>query len=295
MNHSTTAEMEKPIRLKVGDETLFGMLHRPSETARLKHPAGVVFFNAGVRYRIGPYRQYVRIARRLCKAGFYVLRLDSPGIGYSGGELRDFEEYRRHVMDNIDFNRRVVDIFKSETGIERVALCGLCGGACHALLSGARDKRVNFLLLLGLPLEPLGDVSREALSNILLRHYLKKTLKWRSWVRLFSFRSNYDSMRAAFGGLKNFRPQNITLDESLLQAFERCNGDGKSILLIYGANDPFYLSFVADFGERFSDLRRQKRDLEMFLVEGANHLFSKLSWQDLVAEKIAAWLSQRSE
>jgi pimeloyl-ACP methyl ester carboxylesterase len=157
--------MEKPVCFKVGNDVLFGILHIPQGLPHSEKPLGVLFITAGLRYRIGPYRQYVRFARRFCQAGFYVLRFDAPGIGDSEGHFKDLLQYRQHIVENPEITNNIIDFFMAVAGVDRVGLFGLCGGAYDALLTGAANPRVECLVLLSLPVELLDDTMPEGMGQ----------------------------------------------------------------------------------------------------------------------------------
>jgi len=174
-----------------------GILHTPGDHECVTQRVGIILLNSGIRQRVGPYRQYVKLARRLCQAGFYALRFDFPGIGDSEGDVQGISKSQRQFLDQNDSTTNAIDFLKAETGINRVGLLGLCGGAYSALRAGAADHRVDFLLLLSLPVEDLGDFSERAVSRAVMRQYLRKTLQWRSWLNFILLRSNFRSMSRA--------------------------------------------------------------------------------------------------
>lgn len=248
--------MEKPVCFKVGNDMLFGILHIPQHVPHSEKILGVLFITAGLRYRIGPYRQYVRFARRFCQAGFYVFRFDGPGIGDSEGRFEDLLQYRQHIVENPEITNRIIDFFMAETGVDRVGLLGLCGGAYDALLTGASNPQVQFLVLLSLPVELLDNTMPEGMSS-------------------FDHDQNWHS-----------------LADEASKAIDRYTARGRRALFIFGENDPFYQAFVGRFGEKLSSLCCEKPFYEIYVVKKADHVFSQLHWQDSAIEKSMNWLKQ---
>ena len=67
--------MEKILPLAAGS---FGLVSLPPGG---RSSVAVVLLNAGLIHRSGPFRLYTRLARKLAKSGYIVLRFDLPGIG----------------------------------------------------------------------------------------------------------------------------------------------------------------------------------------------------------------------
>lgn len=279
--------MEKPVLFKCGKDNVFGIVHVPQDRSSLTQRVGVLFINAGVRYRIGPYRQYVRSARKLCQAGFYSMRFDIPGIGDSDGHFNE----RGLTSENIDHIVQAIDFFKAETGIERIGLLGLCGGAYMALFSGVVDPRVDFLMLLSLPMKEFVDIPAEGLLRIVLRQYLRRSLRWHSWLNLNSLRGNLYPMLKVLSHLFAYHKLGGLFDGSLWQPFEAYMARGGKALFIFGGNDYIYRAFVPSFGRKLSSLPCRKGSCyEVYVVKEADHIFSQVSWQNKVIEKSISWL-----
>ena len=124
--------MENPCYFQSNGQRLLGMIHVP-ENRIIRKKAGVIFFPAGAKYRVGPHRLYVKLARQLQAHGYPYLRIDTHGIGDSEGDL----EYGpiNEVWSTIETGRFVddalaaVDHFCKALKLEQVVLTGLCGGA----------------------------------------------------------------------------------------------------------------------------------------------------------------------
>src|SRR5512143_1047295 len=81
--------MEEPITfLNKNGKRLLGIVHIP-EKSRSERKIGVNLLNPGIKYRVAPHRLNVKLARELCRKGYYVLRFDPEGIGDSEGKLPD--------------------------------------------------------------------------------------------------------------------------------------------------------------------------------------------------------------
>ena len=129
-------------------EKLFGIVHIPEKVMPGDRRVGINLLNPGIKYRVAPNRLNVKIARRLCQKGFYVLRFDPSGIGDSEGDLADgilvadiWEKIQTglFVPDTIAANT----LFVEEYGIEELILMGNCGGAITSLLTAKEDLRVH--------------------------------------------------------------------------------------------------------------------------------------------------------
>ena len=78
--------MERPISFMSRGFRLSAVMHEPdSEVAKR---CGVLICNAGLQAKAGPFRLGVRLARKLTRIGYHVLRFDYPGIGDSEGMLK---------------------------------------------------------------------------------------------------------------------------------------------------------------------------------------------------------------
>lgn len=118
------------------DAGLFGVVTTP-ETPRPDAPA-VVLLNAGLVHRIGPFRMHVELARRLAKAGFFVLRLDQSALGDSLPRRGGLGYEERAVIDA----RQAMDFLEQRYERSRFVVAGLCAGAMNAHRVAVSDPRV---------------------------------------------------------------------------------------------------------------------------------------------------------
>jgi dienelactone hydrolase len=246
--------VEEPVRFKVRDDYLFGIVHRPESDKPTQGGVGILFRTAGLRYRIGPYRQYVRFARRFCESGYFVFRYDAPGIGDSEGSFRDLLEYRKRHAGDHDLTRQIIDFFVAETGISRLGVLGLCGGAYDALLTGASISSASFAILLSLVLEQAdGSIP----------------------VGMGEFDSH--------AGWESFY-------EGTHEALERYSDQSKRVLFIYGGKDPFYGAFRERFGQKsFSEAPSLA---EIRVIPDSDHVFSQVKWQKEAIKQSLKWLKR---
>jgi hypothetical protein len=279
------------VRYADGGSPMVGILHSPAASICPGRRAGVLVVNSGLRPRTGPYRLYVRVARRLCAAGLYVLRMDFPGIGDSPGHFADASAFRRQFVDNTELTRRVAGFFRSEWRLDSLGLCGLCTGAINALVTTAAEPSVDFGLLFSLPVDPLQDLSGDAAAQFALRLYVRKLFRWQAWRNLFLLRSNFSVMRRAVAQL--VRPRHLAqpIDESIWDAFSTVALRGGKLLFVYGEHDPIFHRFRGEFSRRLSKTRdAQKACFAVEVVAAGNHVFAQAAAQRAVAERSAAFV-----
>jgi pimeloyl-ACP methyl ester carboxylesterase len=195
-------------------ETLHGILHVPD--ARVHAPVGVLLLSPGQKCRLGPWRAYVRLARRLCALGVPVLRFDFHGLGDSEGE-------HAHGQALVDFNGFVqtgglasdvvcaTEFFARESGVTRFVFAGLCGGAATGLLASSQIPNCYGHVLVDLPVTISSSARQRFLeanpaemlklrpeeSHGVLRAYLTKALDPGAWWRLLSGGSDYKLLTEA--------------------------------------------------------------------------------------------------
>ena len=235
--------MEYPTHFQSNGKTLYGIFHVPEpETAKQK--VGVIFFPAGVKYRVGPHRLYVKIARRLQAHGYPCFRVDTHGIGDSEDNL----EYGpiAKVWASIETGRFVddalaaIDHFCTGLKLDKVILAGLCGGANTALLTAVKDSRIAHLILIGMsafissPVEDFSDKLNPGMASIIFEMYLKKLLTLKYWRRLLTFQSDYKLLIKSLG-LSLFRRTNHSSLKTKSAA--NSNQDNTQVVVCYRRNE----------------------------------------------------------
>ena len=162
--------VEEPVQIGPG-EGLSAVLARP-ETLDPSRPVFVIL-NAGLLSRVGPFRLYVQLSRRLANQGFAALRLDLSGLGYTPARpgVRGVES----ALEDADV---VFSWLESAYSLTRPVLLGSCSGADMAHRIAVADERVNGCGFLD------GYAYRNSLSTL---HYYSTRLHrpdmWRKWVQ----------------------------------------------------------------------------------------------------------------
>jgi len=297
---------------------LFGILHLP-EAAR--KDVGIIILSPGIKSRVAPHRLYVKMAKRFCEMGFFVLRFDPHGIGDSEGEIEermsaDFYgsvQVGRFVNDTID----AMNWMQRKCGIPRFMLAGLCGGAITGLLAGAMDERVHSLLGLGIPviLDSVSTNQTKYMTRGQLEElrdgYLRKLLDIKSWSRFLSLKSDYrliykSILTAVKGKAGNSRMNNIDFVNPTNSGEQTGNNfnpyfplalhnmlSSKKVLLIFSEADRLYWEFEEKYMTSYkNEFEKYKNNIEIYIAKDANHIFSFKAWQDEMLNISCAWLNK---
>ena len=197
--------MDRVVSLRNGNgKELVGVLHIPEESGVDKRKVGIHLLNPGIKYRVAPNRLNVKIARALCREGYYVLRVDPEGIGDSEGELEEgvmvgeiFERIQTgmFVSDAVACN----DLMVNDYEIEEIIMMGNCGGAITSLLASEVDERVVGMCLIDVPIvlrSPSMSFADRIVqggkrSDVMFRAYVCKAFSATAWYRFLSLKSDY--------------------------------------------------------------------------------------------------------
>lgn len=255
-----------------------------------RHRPAILLLNAGLLYRVGPNRIYVRLARALASAGFVTLRLDFSGIGDSESRrdsLTREESWLREAQEAMDF-------LAVSRGIEHFVMIGLCGGATSAFRITRDDPRVIGAVMI--------DGYAYRTFGYYLRHYGRRLLSRRRWLNLFTGKSNsgrrlrrmlqignVDQVEVNPVGVsyvRTFPPRDATLSD-LCVLIDR----GVYLFFIYseGGMEPYY-NYESQFEDTFPSLRSNEK-LRVKLVREADHTFTLLSHQRMLVDDIEDWVS----
>jgi len=254
-------------------------------------------------------RFYVKLARRLGRHGWASLRFDPRGVGDSGGELS--LDTRRQIYLAIQRGLFVpdasaaIDFVQQELGARSFILAGLCGGAITAIFQAARDTRVAGLASLELatlytPQSRLAQGSlqvRRSVREFLATHRMR--VSQYLWRFSYSLYRRYQTLRRPGKGSRPPMPQGRVrrpmmafgprTNAKLLRALLRCLERGVPSLCLFAGNS----EDAQAFDGLYPELHRVYPDqIEYYLVEDADHLFSEPKHTEQVVQRILAWLSK---
>jgi len=305
--------MEKIANFKFENQELVGIVNLPEISFPGRDKVGIILSVSALKYRVCSYRLNVKIARSLSQEGFFALRFDPLGIGDSQGNLpsalglNHFLEIQtgRYVKET----KAAIDFFKKEYKLDQIILLGLCGGAITMLITGAKDQRVNKLILLGVPvlLENIPEVKPEFKDTIttpeyagqVLSTYKSKLLSPQAWLRLLTFKSEYQTLTKSVSLYfrkffkKNNSKKNPRLNDLFLSSFKSLISEGKKILFINGEFDPATWEFKDEFEDRYlKNLKNPDSTYQIHMIKKANHIFSLSECQAELLDQISTWLRQ---
>lgn len=305
-----TRRAGEPISFPVKGCRLRGMVHHPPSDATVRD-TGIILLNPGLTDRSGPQRLYVKLAERCAAEGYPVLRFDARGVGESDGEWHEQSEGSpiRDLFSEIQKGAWVpdaqdaIEALMNRTGVRRVILGGLCGGAVTALLAGADHPKVIGLFMLGTPVtlssatSDVQDLPEAILARDATR-YVGKLLSPSAWLRLVSFRTDYKTLwgvlasrfrvRITRNASRTTHAVNPKVNSTFLKAFESAISGGKRMMFVYSENDYLWQEFQDYLLPLFQP--GPSCPFALVSIPHANHNITEVEWQERLNTALFPWV-----
>jgi pimeloyl-ACP methyl ester carboxylesterase len=290
------------------NKTLVGILTEPDFPPDPSLPA-VVLFNGGLIHRVGPSRVYVKLARRLARMGFVVLRFDLSGIGDSSARL-DNLPFEQSVPDDA---QQALDYLARTRGIKRFITAGHCAGSLHAFRVAMQDNRVASVILIN---SEGGEDSwkaydrRRKTSRYYENYYGKGALTSADkWKKFFTGRANYRSI--ARNVVQNilwnkvltlsFRVKNVVTGrrratqygaqiKAIVEGMHALAQRNTPILIVYSQGSSGLQRTQLLVGSELHELSAAEK-LKLEIIPQADHTFTLLASQEKLAQIVESWCS----
>lgn len=263
----------------------------------------VLMLDTGANHHIGCGRSAVELARALARQGFASLRMDTLGIGDSavvaGGPRSAL--YRMERAADVS---AALDFLETR-GLADVALYGVCSGAALALYAALDDERVKALALANLQVFGRVDgAEREKLLEMgfaATQTYVAKAMSARAWTRvangevslgkLFDIGSALLRRKASALAGALARGLGVAHGESreARACFAKLAARGVRILMLHGDHDVGREALDICFGPNARFLRNLP-NIEIDVIEGADHALSSALSRDALLEKMSSFL-----
>ena len=287
--------MKEEIIVFGNHQSIIGILHHPDTNYPNDQMPTVILLNAGLLHRVGPNRLYVKIARELAKAGFYVFRFDLMGIGDSriNPDYTDTGKERNFVDDTTD----AMDFLENKCRPNGFLLMGICMGAQIALEVASRDKRVKSLVLMeGVYIKTL----RYHLARVVDMKKWKKLLdgqsylldKWKKKVRvrLSGSQNNHKAVSKGKLALTAWLNENKKLNKNQ-QLSDLLQRDTKIFMIFREGNEILYNYRLKKVENKIFAVGLPN-GLDVSFIKYADHTFTPVLSQELLLEVIMHWLDK---
>lgn len=256
--------MEEQIIIHTDYHQLSGVLHIPQCNEQEKKPA-VVICHGFVSSKVGQHRIFVKTARKLCQAGFVVLRFDFSGCGESSGEYKDIT-----ITEQVKEARRAIDRLVEHPNVDckEITLVGHSLGGAIAASVASLDKRIHQLILLSPVAQPFDDI-----VQVIGQERYQKCLK----DSVVNF-EGFEVGRELFLSLPEVRP---------LETIHKFQGN---VLLVHGSEDEDTPLENAYQYQQILD-KRQEGHCELHVIKGADHTYNSPLWEKELQTIVLQWLA----
>ena len=252
--------IELPVVFKNEGMQIVGMLHKPNSN---KKPPSVVFYHGCTGSKVEANWLFVKLARALAETGTMVLRFD---FRHSGDSEGNFEKMTLSGEISDGFKSVEYLISECDADHERIGILGLSmGGVVGAVVAGSLGEKIKSCVLMNPVGRPLEDVSAIAFSRN---------------VNVAAFPVEWDSFlfgRDFFDDIKKIEPLEV-IKKAVCP-----------VLVVNGSNDQSVLPVRSK--EYIEAVNNNGGTAELFIIEGADHVFSSVKWEREVIEKVNDWFS----
>lgn len=223
---------------------------------RAPRATALVLLNAGLVHRMGPFRVYVQLARRLAAQGYVVLRFDQSGLGDSPLSSQPADNRKRDEL------RAAMDLLERETGVRRFVLGGICSGADDSFNLAPAEPRVAGLVLL----DGVGYRTR----GHRLRHYLPRLLNPLRVARALWRRLRPRTQAPRAVGNDDLR--DFPTREEAIRRLQALDDRGAQVLLLYTGGVASYHNHRRQAFENFGAVMRSP-NMATEYWPGCDHTF----------------------
>ena len=257
---------------------LSGILTQPTDI--VVKDLCVVFLNAGLVHRIGPFRMHVDMARALAQTGIPSFRFDLSGLGDSLRRDCNLADEERAVLDI----QEAFDHLKDITGINSFITFGLCSGADNAHAVALIDQRLVGAVMLDGPAYPNLQYK--------VSHYAPKIMKLKSWKTMAKGLMNGNNQPAASQAVyvRTFAPREQVESEINIMISR-----GVELLYIYSGGFAKYYNHALQFKENFPSIAVNTADahVQCDFFEHADHTYPDLGDRKLLTERVIRWVQEK--
>jgi alpha-beta hydrolase superfamily lysophospholipase len=266
----------------IGPGELAGVLAEPDPGVRLAGVPAIVLSNVGMHSRIGPFRVWVGLSRRLARLGWTVLRFDHSGFGDSGvrsGALNDVARAAQEQREAIDF--------LAARGLADAVLVGFCSGVDGVHVASVSDPRVVGVVHL--------DGYAYPSPSFWLRRWSIRLLRTRTWRRALWRRRQ--RLLTLLGRLKGPAAKPPVFDRTYPPApqvardFRALAERGTRLLMVWTGGRESEFNHADQFFEMLGapDLRGR---VEVEYWERFDHVFSVVADREALFERLETWLTR---
>jgi dienelactone hydrolase len=291
---------EEPLYFGEG-KALFGVVTRPRPVEMGRRKPAIILVNAGPGTRIGPHRQYVRMARACAKLGFLVLRMDLSGSGDSAGVAGAVENdpYPRETIGDV---RTAMTMLRERYAASRFVVGGICSGADIAFCAALEDPRVVGAMVMNprtFMVQNIPDLEQRVRAHHLAAT-VTATRNWRMLLRgevgvngaLVRVRQVSRTAAASLEQkvqvlLGRAEPEPVAVD--VPARVKRLIARGVDTLLVVGQRD-VGIMYVEMFHRQQMLALEQLAGFRRVNLDGIDHLFTLLYAQELLLDTITSHL-----
>ena len=261
-------------------ETLVGVHHRAQNAC-----GTIVMLHGWSGTRCGPHQMLTRAARRFCGLGFDCVRFDFAGRGDSEGDTR-----LASLATMRDDARDVFSWVRAQNSGPLWVL-GLCSGseiAVAAIEPGMAGAILWSAPVFAAPPTHAGQGQKRAAN---WKKYARKLLNPATYAKILRGQVDTAGVKSAMQGGGGAAHKNRESNEAgqlppgfRAQSLKSWRAFDGEIWQIYGSADPILESARAFYEQNSPPIAR------FHLVEGANHSFYGLAWEEEVFARTGEWL-----
>jgi pimeloyl-ACP methyl ester carboxylesterase len=259
---------------------LVGIVTTPDGDSAARPTRAIVMSNVGLHHRVGPYRLYVDLARRLARRGFAALRFDLSGLGDSVARPGTMSDVERGVLDMTE----AMAWLEAKLGIREFIVIGLCSGVDVAHPIAVNDPRVVGAIF-------IDGYTYPTLGSALRRHTLRY-LQLDRWARFVARLRAPREEGTAPSAAAVAEQQMFVRDYPALSAFREDVASmvrrGARLLFVWTGTYGQFNSERQLFEMLGTAVPRGSVDLEH--MTGADHVFTAIAERERIVERVERWM-----
>jgi hypothetical protein len=263
---------------------LVGILSVPLAPATSADRPAILTWNVGINHRVGPFRIYVDLARRIAASGFTSLRFDVSGRGDSEARREAVSDAEREALDVRD----AMDFVTRRTGVSSFVLIGFCSSVDAAHRVSVADPRVvGAIQLEGYAYRTRGFRLRLPLRLLSARRW-ERYLKHRLSGLLPGLGGGYAQLSVRETVYKRDYPDWAQFTRDLEALVAR----GVGLLFVYVGGDTDY-NHRAQFFKMFGSARLSAANIAVDYYPNSDHTFFGVGARRAIVERVDGWLNER--